>query len=232
MFQSLDMKLSNPVWKGKNHLDINEILRGGATAFRKKIEEHSLTIFCFEQSLKGALVLGSLDKSTDSWFQGNPEEKVRYGISRIRKTAEAAAALDVSVVNGFIGSPNWGSWFIYPLMNEQIYEEGFQLFLSDGERFFDFFNKYNIKFALEVRPQEHAYNIETAKRLLEVVNYNKAFGFNFDPSHFVWQLIDPVVFIKIFADRIFHCHAKDGELVKENLSTSGCVSTGSWQQSG
>ena len=156
------------------------------------------------------------------------KKKVKYGISRMKKTAEAAAALDVPVVNGFIGSPNWGAWYIYPPLNEEIYEEGFQLFSERWGEILDSFNKYNIKFAFEVHPQEQAYNIETSKKALEAINYNKAFGFNFDPSHFIWQLIDPIKFIKAFPDRIFHCHAKDGELVEENLSTSGCIPTGSW----
>ncbi|MCS7142155.1 MAG: TIM barrel protein, partial [Candidatus Nitrosocaldus sp.] len=51
---------------------------------------------------------------------------------------------------------------------------------------------------------------------------------NFDPSHLVWQLIDPVVFIKKFGDRIYHSHAKDGELVEENVRISGVTSHGSW----
>ena len=209
----------------------DKILKGGATAFKKKIEKHSLMISALSNHLEGQLVLGPLDKSTDMWFHGSPEEKVKYGIRRMKKTAEAAAALDVSVVNGFIGSPNWGAWYIYPPTNEQIYEEVFQLLSERWGEILDSFNKYQIRFALEVHPQEQACNIETAKKALEAVNHNKMFGFNFEPSHFVWQLIDPVVFIKTFADRIFHCHAKDGELVKENLPTSGCTSTGSWRRS-
>jgi hypothetical protein len=45
---------------------------------------------------EGKLVLGPLDRSTHSWFQGNPEEKVRYVISCIKRTAEGATALNVS----------------------------------------------------------------------------------------------------------------------------------------
>jgi sugar phosphate isomerase/epimerase len=219
-----------PVWKGAHHIDIDEILKGGATAFKKKIEAHSLSISALSNHLEGQLVLGPLDKSTDPWFKGTHEEKVNYGINRMKKTAEAAAALDVPVVNGFIGCPNWGSCYVFPPMNELIFEEGFQLFSERWGEILDVFNKYKIKFASEVHPQEQAYNIETAKKALKALNHNKMFGFNFDPSHFVWQLIDPVVFVKTFPDRIFHCHAKDGELVKENLSSAGCLSTGSWQR--
>ena len=40
----------------------------------------------------------------------------------------------------------------------------------------------------------------------------KAFGFNFDPSHLHWQLVDPVLFLREFSDRIYHVHMKDAAL--------------------
>jgi sugar phosphate isomerase/epimerase len=40
----------------------------------------------------------------------------------------------------------------------------------------------------------------------------KTFGFNFDPSHLHWQMIDPVRFIEEFSDRIYHVHMKDAAL--------------------
>jgi len=46
---------------------------------------------------------------TDIWFKGTPEEKVKYDIMRMKRTAEAANALEVPVVNGFVGCPNWGA---------------------------------------------------------------------------------------------------------------------------
>ena len=54
--------------------------------------------------------------------------------------------------------------------------------------------------------------------------------FNFDPSHFIWQMIDPVVFIKEFGSRIFHAHAKDWELQKDIVHIDGVTGTGSWQR--
>ncbi|HID23137.1 MAG TPA: sugar phosphate isomerase/epimerase, partial [Planctomycetaceae bacterium] len=38
------------------------------------------------------------------------------------------------------------------------------------------------------------------------------FGFNFDPSHLLWQGVDPVEFIRYFPDRIFHVHMKDASV--------------------
>jgi len=219
-------------WKGSNHIDIDGILSGGATKYKKTVEKYGLIISGLSNHLEGQLVLGPHDESTDEWYKGTPEEKIRYGTERLRKTAEAAAALDVPVVNGFIGAPYWGAWYIFPPAYEKIYEKGFELLAERMGSVLDTFAAHGIKFAHEVHPQEQAYNIETAEQAVKALNGRKEFGFNFDPSHFVWQGIDPVVFIKRFGDRIYHCHAKDAEVVKENVAVSGVIPTGSWARPG
>ncbi len=70
---------------------------------------------------------------------------------------------------------------------------------------------------LAVHPTGIAYNIETAQKALAVLDNRPEFGLNFDPSHLVWQLIDPVIFIKSLGRRIVHCHAKDGELQEDEV---------------
>ena len=44
---------------------------------------------------------------------------------------------------------------------------------------------------------------------MEALNYREEFGFNFDPSHLIWQGVDPAEFIRTFPDRIYHVHMKD-----------------------
>ncbi|HIE15220.1 TPA: sugar phosphate isomerase/epimerase, partial [Candidatus Bathyarchaeota archaeon] len=217
-------------WKGSNHIDIDKILSGGATKYKKTVEKYGLIISGLSNHLEGQLVLGPLDASTDDFYKGSPEDKVKYGIERMKKTAEAAAALDVPVVNGFMGAPNWGAWYIFPPAYEKIFEEGFQIFAERWGEILDHFSAHKIKFAHEVHPQEQAYNIETAEQALKAINYRKELGFNFDPSHLIWQGIDPVIFIKKFGDRIYHAHAKDAELVKENVPISGIMPTGAWRR--
>jgi len=222
------------IWagEGSHHLDLDEILKGKASAYKKTIERYGLSISAINNGGAGQLVLGPHDAVTDDIYRGTPEQKVKYGIDTMKKTAEAAAALDVPVVDGFIGAPFWGAWYIWPPKYEQIFEEGFKLFAQRWGEILDHFKAQGIKFALEVHPQEQAYNIETAEQALKAIGYRKEFGFNFDPSHLIWQGIDPVIFIKKFGDRIYHMHAKDGELVKENLATSGCIPTGAWRRPG
>lgn len=50
-----------------------------------------------------------------------------------------------------------------------------------------------------------------------------ALGLEYDPSHLICQMIDPVAVIAPYADRIFHVHAKDAEIVAENLDRYGIM---------
>ena len=68
--------------------------------------------------------------------------------------------------------------------------------------------RWGARFALEV-PSEIAYDYWTAKRTLEAIGHREGFGLNFDPSHFVWQDLDPVGFLADFRDRIYHVHVKE-----------------------
>ncbi|MCJ7581926.1 MAG: sugar phosphate isomerase/epimerase, partial [Candidatus Aminicenantes bacterium] len=87
----------------------------------------------------------------------------------------------------------------------------------------DVFDENGVKFALEVHPTEIAFDIVTAERALEAIDRREAFGFNFDPSHLLWQGVDPVKFIKTFPDRIYHVHMKDVMVTLDG--TSGILSS-------
>ena len=69
-----------------------------------------------------------------------------------------------------------------------------------------------IKLALEVHPTEIAYDYWSTKKLLETFDYRPTLGINFDPSHLIWQGLDPAMFLFDFADRVYHVHIKDAKL--------------------
>ena len=48
-------------------------------------------------------------------------------------------------------------------------------------------------------------------------------GLNFDPSHFVWQMMDYVKPLYEFKDKIFHIHFKDIKLSREKLAEYGTM---------
>jgi len=215
-------------WSGTRHLVLDKVVNGGAQELKNLVAKHGLIISALNNSLDSQLVLGPYDESTDPIYKGSPAEKEKYGTSRIKKTVDAARLLDVPVVNGFIGCSNWGAWYPFPPPNAKIFDSFFSTFAAKWNPILDYFQDAGIKFAHEPHPQELVYNIETASEAVKVVGGRKEFGFNFDPSHLLWQLIDPVLFIKNFGDRIFHFHLKDAELVEENLAYSGATPHGSY----
>ena len=73
---------------------------------------------------------------------------------------------------------------------------------------------------------------ETAEELVhfiqEVARPN--IGINFDPANIVIMGIDPVIFVQELGDRIYHAHAKDGEVVEHNVRRSGLQAQGKWDR--
>ena len=67
-----------------------------------------------------------------------------------------------------------------------------------------------------------AFSPEIWKRMFEAIP-SPSFGLNFDPSHLVWQFIDPIKPIYDFRDRIFHVHAKDEKVSPELLYQRGIL---------
>ncbi len=49
------------------------------------------------------------------------------------------------------------------------------------------------------------------------------FGLNYDPSHMIWQQMDPVAPIRQFAGRLHHVHAKDARIDRDRLDDVGIM---------
>ena len=44
---------------------------------------------------------------------------------------------------------------------------------------------------------------------MEEFDYRETLGFNFDPSHLLWQGVNPTIFLREFIDSVYHVHMKD-----------------------
>ena len=98
---------------------------------------------------------------------------------------------------------------MFPPASDAMIERGYRDFADRWNPILDVFDEVGVRFALEVHPSEIAYDYWTAKRTLEAIGHREGFGLNFDPSHFIWQDLDPVMFLQDFADKIFHVHVKE-----------------------
>jgi len=149
---------------------------------------------------------------------GDPEAKRAWAIETMKNTARAAKNFGVPVVNGFTGSSIWHLLYSFPPIPPKMIDAGFDLLAERFNPILDVFGKCGVRFALEVHPTEIAFDIYTAQRALETLDHRPEFGFNFDPSHLIWQGVDPVEFIRAFGDRIYHVHMKDGIVTLDGKS--------------
>ena len=153
-----------------------------------------------QQSPRGAAASATLNDSRSEAFapketHGDPEKMRRWAIEEMKLTARAAANLGVKVVNGFTGSSIWHMLYSFPPVSPKQIEAGFQQFADLWNPILDVFDQAGVRFGLEVHPTEIAFDIHTARRALEALKNRPAFGFNFDPSHLIWQGVDPVKFL-------------------------------------
>lgn len=182
---------------------------------RDLLEKHDLQVFAISNHLVGQAVCDNIDGRHKAilppriWGDGNPEAVNRRATEEMKNTARAAQKLGVSVVNGFTGSGIWHLLYSFPPVPQQMIDDGFKQFAQRWNPILDVFGECGVKFALEVHPTEIAFDLYTAQRALEALDHREEFGFNFDPSHLLWQGVDPVEFIRAFPDRIFHVHVKD-----------------------
>jgi sugar phosphate isomerase/epimerase len=178
------------------------------------LKKNNLKVFAISHHLAGQLVCDPNDDSRSDGFApascaGDAEKKRKWAVETMKNTARAAKNLGLMVVNGFTGSSIWHMLYSFPPVTDAMIEDGFAYFAKMWNPILDVFDECGVKFALEVHPTEIAFDIITAKRALGAIGNRPAFGFNFDPSHLHWQMVDPVCFLKEFSDRIYHVHMKD-----------------------
>lgn len=143
------------------------------------------------------------------WGDGDPEGVRQRAAEELKDTARFAAKLGVKTVTGFTGSSIWKAVAMFPPASDEFIAAGYRDFADRWHPILDVFEEVGVRFALEVHPSEIAYDYWTAKATLEAIGHRPSFGINFDPSHFMWQQLDPVAFVLDFAPHIFHVHVKE-----------------------
>lgn len=200
-----------------DHFEVQRALKESDYCIEKKnlLAHYGLKVFAISNHLVGQAVCDRIDERHQSilpdyiWGDGNPEGVQQRAAQEMKDTARAAAALGISVVNGFTGSSIWHLLYSFPPVTDQMISKGYQDFADRWNPILDVFDEVGVRFALEVHPTEIAFDLASAQRAIEALGGRKAFGFNYDPSHFGYQGVDYIAFIDQFADRIYHAHMKD-----------------------
>jgi sugar phosphate isomerase/epimerase len=209
-----------------DHFDVNEAAKSPdyCKGRHELLAKYGLKVWAISNHLVGQLVLDLNNDARSDGFApadcaGDAEKKRAWAIENMKLVAKAAKNLGVGVVNGFTGSSIWHLIYSFPPVSPEDIEAGFKLLAEKWNPILDVFGECGVKFALEVHPTEIAFDLFSAQRAIEALDGRPEFGFNFDPSHLLWQGVDPVKFIKEFPDRIYHVHTKDAIVTLDGRSS-------------
>ena len=212
-----------------DHFEVDKALAEDDYCAKKRavLEKHNMQVFAISNHLVGQCVLDVIDQRHKGilsagapyvWGDGDPAGVNARAAEELMNTARAAQKLGVGVVNGFTGSSIWHLLYSFPPVSPEMIDDGFKLLAERFNPILDVFAECGVKFALEVHPTEIAFDLYTAERALEALDHREEFGFNFDPSHLIWQGVDPVEFIRKFPDRMYHVHMKDAVVTLDGRS--------------
>lgn len=144
-----------------------------------------------------------------------------------------AEQLGVDTVVTFSGCPGdsptsqYPNWVVCPWPDDFLTILDYQwneVLIPYWKKEVEFVRAHGVKHvAFEMHPGFCVYNPETCLRLREAVG--PELGANFDPSHLIWQGIDPVAAIKELKGAIYHFHAKDTRIDPYNTAKNGVLDT-------
>ena len=218
------LELGTGGWPGSDHLDTDALLKNEecASTFRTQLADAGLTISALS-------------------CHGNPlhpnAATARAYAELFRKTLCLARTLEVPVVVTFSGCPGDSdaathpNWVTTPWPPEFLdvlewqWEKKAIPYWREATRFAD---DNGVKVALEAHPGFLVYNVDTMLRLRAACGAN--LGINFDPSHFFWQGVDVPAAIRALGDAIFHVHAKDVAMDRQNVAVNGVIDTKTYRR--
>ena len=204
-----------------DHFEVDKAMADDGYVQGRKdlLAKYDLQVFAISNHLVGQAVCDNpIDERHQGilpariWGDGEAEGVRQRAAEEMKGTARAAAALGVDVVVGFTGSPIWHTVAMFPPVPQDMIDRGYAEFAERWNPILDVYDEVGVRFAHEVHPSEIAYDYYTTKATLEAIGHREAFGLNWDPSHMVWQGIDPANFILDFADRIYHVDCKDAKV--------------------
>ena len=149
-------------------------------------------------------------------------EKRNANIAHLMKVIDASAKLGINMVTSFIGRDQ-----------TKTVEENLELVAEVWPAIVKHAEEKKVKVAIENCPMLFGEEQWPGGQNLMTTpaNWRKVFdilksdyiGINYDPSHFVWQMIDYVKPIYEFKDKIFHVHYKDIKVYFDKLDQVGTM---------
>lgn len=196
-------------YAGVSHIDVDRVLEDEAYAghvleyaSEKGIEISSLAYY--PNTMDGDLA------------------KREAAVAHLKQVIRASAKLGVNMVTTFIGRDQ-----------AKTVEENLELVAEVWPPIIALAEELGVKIAIENCPMlfgpdqwPGGQNLMTTpanwRRVFEILPSDNL-GINYDPSHFVWQMIDYIQPLYDFKDKIFHVHYKDIKVYPDRLQQVGIM---------
>lgn len=149
-------------------------------------------------------------------------EKRTANIEHLKAVIRASAALGINMVTTFIGRDQ-----------SKTVEENMELVRKIWPPIIQLAEELGVRIGIENCPMlfgpeqwPGGQNLMTTpanwRTVFEILPSDNL-GINYDPSHFVWQMIDYIKPLYEFRDKIFHVHYKDIKLYRQKLDDVGIL---------
>lgn len=152
----------------------------------------------------------------------------RRCVQELRQTIDLAAELGINRVVAGGGCPGDGpgarypNWAVYPYFSDGLWDSQWrESILPFWREIGAIAAERKVYICVEPHPVMAVYNFETFSRVREAGG--EYIAVNYDPSHFFWTGIDPIVLIRRLGDAIHHVHAKDTRLNPELMAINGLL---------
>ncbi|MBM3830616.1 MAG: sugar phosphate isomerase/epimerase [Verrucomicrobia bacterium] len=190
---------------GITHINVSGLTLGGADDILALCAKHGV-------ALSG---LGYYPNPLD------PDAKVsKAAVEHLKKVIKAAAMLGLKNVNTFVGR-DW----------TKSVDDNWPRFLKTWKPLIKVAEDHDVRIGIENCPMSFTRdewpggkNLFTTpaiwRRAFSDIP-SAHFGLNYDPSHFVLQHMNPVSPLREFQDKLFHLHAKDVQVHRDQLNEVG-----------
>ncbi|MBO5999462.1 MAG: sugar phosphate isomerase/epimerase [Lachnospiraceae bacterium] len=196
-------------YAGVSHIDAERVL-----------EDDEYTQHILDYSKKSGVAISSLAFYPNT-LDADPEKR-KANVDHLIALIKASAKLGVGMVTTFIGRDQTKT----VEENLEIVKEVWPPIIKTAE-------ENNVKIGIENCPMlfgtdqwpggQNLFTTPAIWRKVFAILDSDNLGINYDPSHFVWQMIDYIKPIYEFKDKIFHVHYKDIKVYGDRLNNVGIM---------
>lgn len=194
-------------YAGAAHLNVEDLTEQEAMRIKEKCLEKQISISAL------AYYPNTMDEN-----KKNREQNIIH----LKKVIAASKMLDVNMVTTFIGR-----------VENKTIEENLEEFQGVWRPLIKYAEENGVKIAVENCPMlfgkeqwpggQNLFSTPSIWRKVFELLPSDNLGINYDPSHFVWQMMDYIAPIYEFKDKIFHVHIKDIKVSQSKLKDVGTM---------